>query len=273
MNNKFYDPNFWKTLTEAKISVQYSGKKDANDMIGPYVYKGVVQDIFLNENILTISVTHASGQKNWTRDLRQSNIAVDGDKIVIIGENQADIYIIAQTMEAKTFRPAILFYKKQQWNESFKNLVFFRHGSYEKLNSGEGGLSVEGRKSVLKTAERMRSEIDVKLAVVFSSVARRACETSLLIANAYEIKWEKYECAGSDESGDIFDFEELMDLIFNRSQQYQTIIISTHSPVCQKSISWINQNIFGEDLIPSEVLKTADALQINFENRCFKFFQ
>lgn len=256
------------------VSIQYSGKKDSNDKQGPYFYKGVIASIVLDENDLKVSVTINDAIQTFVWKINESSINRMDRKITVMGANMADMYIAIQAPEssAATVTIDLLPYKGNHWSSDIEYLIFYRHGDYEKLRSNEYGLSVRGRKQIITMSHKLKNEFDASSAIIFSSTARRACESSTLTANEFGIQWEKYIAIG-DESGDNFDFSELLHLLVKRSSEYRTLIVSSHMPLCGASIRYINEDIFGDSIIPPLSFETGSALLVKLKDRSYKFFK
>ena len=162
--------------------------------------------------------------------------------------------------------PPLKVFEGASWDESLKNIILVRHGDYSKLPSGENGLSLTGRKQILTVVETLRENCDLGKIAIFSSTARRACETSMILATAFEANWEKYEFIG-DEGGNSYRYREVIRLLSERHKGFQTVIFSTHLPFCRDVPSPLIRDLYDGSEYDGGEMRVGSSVWIDLEKR------
>ncbi len=195
-----------------------------------------------------------SGEDNKLEEMPA--VEVLPDDTIIPNE---EVAIVEDSRPLKAFEGA-------SWDESLKNIILVRHGDYSKLPSGENGLNLTGRKQILTVVEMLREKCDLGKIAIFSSTARRSCETSMILATAFEANWEKYEFIG-DEGGNSYRYREVVRLLFERHKGLQTVIFSTHLPFCREVPSHLIRDLYDGSEYDAGDMKVGSSVWIDLKKR------
>jgi phosphohistidine phosphatase SixA len=255
MDKKYIGQEFWDTLSGCQVSIQGRGKKSVcfKASITNAVLKGVELKLFL-KNV-------PDGQSDeLKRSTVKMNITEADGRLGMIQENEYDVYITLpevldfrvpqsessteQVVEMVAGHLTPLMHNGKRWDEDFENIVLLRHGDYENVPNDESALTVSGREEVKAAIAEMKRQIVRSNILVFSSIARRGFESGFLVADSFDTVCFRNSCFG-DRSGDRYDTEVAMDLIFERHRYMQTIIIASHLPFCEKFPRAFADKVFG----------------------------
>jgi phosphohistidine phosphatase SixA len=109
-----------------------------------------------------------------------------------------------------------------------KTLIVVRHGM-----AAQSGLSDKGREQISRLGESLTNLVGGRT-VIITSPSPRAKESARILAARLRARLEEHECLQAEDEADDDQFERTVELVNQRSGNYETVILATHLPFVKR---------------------------------------
>jgi len=142
-----------------------------------------------------------------------------------------------------------------------QKLVIVRHGHYDKKDQ----LSADGKEQIYFLTEQLGPHLDGGSLLILSSTADRAWQSAEILAEAFNVPYEKHEILLSDE--DHFeDLAKALELVQSREEEADVIILVTHHEYAKYFPYHYAKHVF-DDLWEYQAIDKGDAWIIDCQDK------
>jgi len=148
---------------------------------------------------------------------------------------------------------------------NLKKVVIVRHGHYDEKR---GSLDDIGKKQITDLGEKiLKTKKEENLsALILSSTALRAMESSEVLSKAIDASIEQHEVLYVDFSPDRRQLQATLELISMKSMCASMLILVTHAPICVKFPVLFGKSALSQEW-NEEFVENGKALLIDLKSR------